>query len=122
MQRAMFRTMGRVMLAAAMVTAFGGAAMAGNPYDDRYQDRYYNRGRDPRQMAYDNGYRDGLQRGHYDSRERFRYNIHSQLYNDGRDGYERWMGHFGDYKRAFREGYARGYSQGYDRRWGNGWR
>jgi hypothetical protein len=149
MKHAMVQTISGKMkwmvMATLLAVTVGGAALANaqsgyynaapGPYYGQapyYQDHYY-RGsyngyydrferRDPLQIAYDNGYRDGLQRGHYDSRERFRYNIHSQLYNDGRDGYERWMCHFGDYKRAFREGYARGYSEGYDRRFGNGWR
>jgi hypothetical protein len=124
MKRAILQKMTWLILAVAMAAALGGAAMASDAYQDHYYNRYSDSGRsrDPLRMAYDNGYRDGLQRGHYDSRERFRYNIHSQLYNDGRDGYDRWMGHFGDYKRAFRDGYARGYSEGYDKRWGNGWR
>ena len=146
MKRAMVPTMSGnikwMVMSTLLAVVLGGAALANAqsgyynaapgpyysqpayPQDGYYRggNGYYDRGRDPLQIAYDNGYRDGLQRGHYDSRERFKYNIHSQLYNDGRDGYERWMCRFGDYKRAFREGYARGYSEGYDRRFGNGWR
>jgi hypothetical protein len=65
--------------------------------------------------AYHNGLRGGASHGRYDRSAGYRYDIHSQQYNDARDGYERWMGSFGRYKKAFREGYAEGYSRAFNR-------
>jgi len=81
----------------------------------------YNHGGGDR-YAYDNGYRDGLRHGHFDRNEHHRYNIHSQQYNDANQGYDRSMGPFKYYKRAYRDGYSRGYSEGYNSFRGEGWR
>ena len=81
---------------------------------------YYHGGAD--RLAYDNGYRDGLRHGHFDRNEHHHYNIHSQQYNDANQGYDRSMGPFKYYKRAYRDGYTRGYSEGYNSFRGQGWR
>ena len=63
--------------------------------------------------GYDNGYRDGLEHGRYDRSSGFRYNTHSQQYDDARDGYQSWMGSYSQFKSAFRNGYNEGYRAGY---------
>jgi uncharacterized protein YkwD len=95
-------------LAALLTLSLGSLAWA-HDYDD------YNRG-EVRQRAYQTGQRDGFDHGRYDRSAGYRYNIHSQQYNDARDGYEYWMGSFGHYKKAYREGYAYGYGEGYNSR------
>lgn len=84
----------------------------------------YSRGDAAGHYGYQNGYRDGVRHGRFDRNENHRYNIHSQQYNDADQGYDRSMGPFGYYKRAYRDGYASGYAEGYNswRRDGDRWR
>jgi hypothetical protein len=86
-----------------------------------HDDDYY---RGAEHYACQNGYRDGLRHGHFDRTEQHRYNIHSQQYNDANQGYDRSMGPFSYYKRAYRDGYASGYAEGFNswRRDGDAWR
>jgi hypothetical protein len=77
-------------------------------------DDYYNRRDGADQRAYQNGYQDGIHHGRYDRGEGFRFNVHSQQFNDARDGYEPWMGSFGHYKKVYRAGYEDGYHRGFD--------
>jgi hypothetical protein len=78
-------------------------------------DAYY-RGDAVEHYGHENGYRDGIEHGRYDRAQHFHYNIHSQLYNDARDGYSTSMGPYGYFKRAYRDAYARGYAEGYNER------
>ncbi|HUO24911.1 MAG TPA: hypothetical protein VMU61_04540 [Candidatus Aquilonibacter sp.] len=93
-------------------------------------DNYY-RGDEAGRIGYQNGYRDGVEHGRFDRTRGYRYNIHSQLYNDARDGYDRSLGPYGYFKKGYRAGYAHGYAEGYsaapryeDNRWrrDDGWR
>jgi hypothetical protein len=103
-------------LAAFLTVAFGSVAWC---YD---RDDYNRSGAD--RYGYQNGHRDGVEHGRYDRSEGYRYNIHSQQYNDAREGYERRMGPYDYYKKAYRSGYAEGYREAYssfrrddDRHW-----
>ena len=96
-------TLAALALAAALLLSSSVPAFAWDNYGGEAEHR-----------AFDNGYADGLHHGRYDRGEGFRYNIHSQQYNDARDGYAPWMGSFGHYKHAYRAGYEEGYRRGFD--------
>jgi hypothetical protein len=92
----------------AVVTSLAMSSLARADDDD------YRRRDAAQQRAYQNGYRDGVDHGRYDLREGYRYNVHSQQYNDACNGYEHWMGSFGHYKHAYRGGYEDGYRRAFD--------
>ena len=71
--------------------------------------------RNVERLAYDNGYRDGLQRGERDARDRrgFRVDRDSD-YRNADSGY-RGYGDRNAYRRFFRDGYEAGYAEGYRR-------
>ncbi len=71
--------------------------------------------RNVERLAYDNGYRDGLQRGERDARDRrgFRVDRDSD-YRNADNGY-RGYGDRNTYRRFFRDGYEAGYAEGYNR-------
>jgi hypothetical protein len=104
-RQTMLHSVRLVVLAVVASLALGSVAWGG---DDDY------RHNEVQQRAHQNGYQDGVRHGNYDRGQGFRYNVHSQQYNDARDGYERWMGSFGHYKRVYRAGYEDGYRRGFD--------
>ena len=71
---------------------------------------------DSGRVAYDQGYREGLQYGSRDARENrnFDYDRH-RAYKDADRGYDRRYGARGQYRQAFRQGFAEGYRDGYGR-------
>jgi hypothetical protein len=78
------------------------------------QGRYYPAQRDNRdidRLAYDNGFREGLNRGERDARDRRGYQIDRDYRNDS--GYR--YGDRNTYRRYFRDGYEAGYAEGYNR-------
>lgn len=102
----------------AMSVAVGAPACAsqGRYYEYPSQRDY----RDLERLAYDNGYRDGLQHGERDARDRrdFRVDRDSDYRNADR-GY-RGYGDRNGYRRFFRDGYQAGYAEGYNRLTRNG--
>jgi hypothetical protein len=102
----------RTMALAAVVSlAFGSVAwgQGWGQYDD---DDYYRRHDEAREHGFQNGTRDGLRAGQYDSERGRRFNFKSDDWEDAH-GYEHWMGNHGHYKQAYREGYERGYRRAY---------
>jgi hypothetical protein len=107
---------------------FGGRYGRG---DDRYgwgntngRDPYYSGKRDPyysgggyNGIAFQNGYRDGLDDGQKDLRknDRFDPNDHGD-YRDADNGYKGSYGNKDAYRQQYRQGYLRGYEEGYGRR------
>lgn len=87
--------------------------------DDRYDDGRNDRGR-VRQVAFDNGYREGFQEGREDrsNGERFDYNDEGE-FRDATSGYRNEYGSVDAYRGDFRDGYARGYRDGYEGRSSN---
>jgi hypothetical protein len=73
------------------------------------------------QVAYDHGYRAGLQQGNNDAQQGRSFN-----YRDNRDyqradaGYDRRYGTREAYQNSYRQGYANGYTEAYNRRGGYG--
>lgn len=94
-------------LAAVVSLGFGTMAL-GQDADD-----YYYRHDEAREHGYQNGYRDGVNRGRYDRMQNYRYNYKSDLWEDADGGYQHWMGSRGRYKSAYRDGYVQGYQRGY---------
>ncbi len=105
-------------------------------YDDRYEDRGSNgvtdrvrgilRGDDRDRYpgnsrysgpAFDNGYRDGLDKGREDARDRDSFDpVRHSRYRSADRGYNSRYGSKEQYKLAYRDGFEAGYSQGYGRR------
>ena len=104
----MLRSMRLAALAAVVTLAFGSLAWGHDRDDDDYRDDA------ARHYGYQNGYREGMRHGHYDREQGYRYNFKSDQWEDARDAYDRSMGSFGHYKKAFRDGYVNGYRQGFN--------
>jgi hypothetical protein len=67
-------------------------------------------------MAYDNGYRDGIRNGQKDVSNHANFDPAEQpSYRDGDHGYRASYGDIEAYKRQYREGFMRGYQDGYGR-------
>jgi hypothetical protein len=93
--------------------------------DWRYRDRGYgsvypndrsygNRGYGNDRVAYDNGYRDGLEKGREDARDRDSYDpVRHGWYRSGDRGYNNRYGTRDNYKLAYRDGFEAGYDQAY---------
>ena len=77
---------------------------------------------DARQVAYDNGYREGLREGERDVRRGDRFEFRDEgTFRDGDKGYRRQFGDRERYRQMFRRGYAEGYEAAYQQwRSGNG--
>ena len=114
----------RILSAALLMAGTVAATSACATYG--YSSRPYDNGasyRDVRRIAYDNGYREGVNAGEHDARRGRRYEpSHQGDWRDADDGYHRDYGDKNFYRQNFRSGFESGYSQGYrrfvgDRRW-----
>ena len=88
--------------------------------NDRYgTDRYgypngSNRGYGYNSVPYDNGYRDGLEKGREDARDRDSFDpVRHSWYRSGNRGYNSRYGTKDQYKLVYRDGFEAGYAQGY---------
>jgi hypothetical protein len=117
---------------------YGNGRYEDDRYEDgRYEDRGSNgvtdrirdilRGRDPNRYpssntrynsaAYDNGFRDGLEKGREDVQDRDSYDpVRHSRYRSADRGYQSRYGTREQYKLAYRDGFEAGYAQGYGRR------
>jgi hypothetical protein len=76
---------------------------AGYPYDDP-----------SRSVPYEQGYRDGRDKGHDDRSDDKRYDpTRHGRYKDADRGYEKRYGEKDDYRVIYREGFRAGYAEGY---------
>lgn len=65
-------------------------------------------------VAYDNGYRDGLEKGREDARDRDSYDpVRHSWYRSGNRGYNNRYGTKDRYKLAYRDGFEAGYAVAY---------
>lgn len=65
-------------------------------------------------VAYDNGYRDGLEKGREDARDRDSYDpVRHSWYRSGDRGYKNRYGTRDQYKLVYRDGFEAGYDQAY---------
>jgi len=73
-------------------------------------------GTDVRRMAYDNGYRRGVENGERDARSGRNGDYRDdRAYRDGDWGYDSRYGSRGQYRQTFRDGYEAGYRNAYSR-------
>ena len=107
------------------------ATIANSRSDDgRYRDRDYgvydrtypndhtsdtgNRGYGYNSVPYDNGYRDGLEKGREDARDHDSFDpVRHSWYRSGDRGYNNRYGTRDSYKLAYRDGFEAGYDQAY---------
>lgn len=81
--------------------------------DDRYGNTYPNRN-GINSVPYDNGYRDGLEKGREDARDRDSFDpVRHGWYRSGDRGYNSRYGSRDTYKLTYRDGFEAGYEQGY---------
>lgn len=79
----------------------------------RYPDRYPN-ARGVNTVPYNNGYRDGLEKGREDARDGDSYDpVRHSRYRSADRGYNSRYGTKDDYKLVYRDGFEAGYEQGY---------
>jgi hypothetical protein len=103
---------------------------SGQSNDPYYRNDPYGRGNDPYgrtgdygygrydiyQVAQDQGYRDGIERGAKDARDGDRYNPEgTSQYKDGDRGYRSEYGNREEYRRIYRDAFRRGYDESYRR-------
>jgi hypothetical protein len=82
-----------------------------DPRDARYESRYPYR---VSSLPYENGYRDGLEKGRQDARDRDSFDpVRHGRYRSADRGYERSLGSKDDYKLVYRDGFEAGYREGY---------
>ena len=85
--------------------------------NDRYGNRYPNSGSNRygyNTVPYDNGYRDGLEKGREDARDRDSYDpVRHSWYRSGNRGYNSRYGTRDQYKLTYRDGFEAGYDQAY---------
>jgi hypothetical protein len=89
----------------------------GYPYpESRYPDRYPNE-RGPYgygSVPFDNGHKDGYDKGREDARDRHAYDpVRQSRYRSADRGYDRRYGTKEEYKGIYREGFRAGYDEGY---------
>jgi hypothetical protein len=86
-----------------------------DPADSRNESRYPYR---VNSAAYENGYRDGVEKGHDDAKDRDSFDpVRHSRYRTADRGYNSRDGSKNDYKLVYRDGFEAGYRDGYsDRR------
>ncbi|MEO5897619.1 MAG: hypothetical protein ABIS06_18160 [Vicinamibacterales bacterium] len=101
--------------ALALATATPAFAQYGRP-DPRRPSYGSSRYSEVGRIAYDNGFREGIEEGEKDirARDRFYYEDEGDFKN-GDKGYSRSYGDKNIYRQTFRDGFADGYSEGYRR-------
>jgi len=99
----------------------GGSYQRGYPpYGSNGRYGRYGDGSGYNNVAEQNGYRVGLERGIDDARHGRSYNPNnSSHYRDGDSGYHSQYGSKDAYKAAYRDGFSRGYDEGYRQNGGN---
>jgi hypothetical protein len=80
-------------------------------YDQDYRRSYY----DAQRIAYDNGYREGLEQGEKAARDRRAFDPEREKdFRKADEGYDRGYGDKDRYRETFRSGFVAGYREGYD--------
>jgi hypothetical protein len=86
------------------------------PSPDRYPDKYPDGrgGYGYQNVAFDNGYKDGYDKGRADARDNDRYDpVRHRRYRSADHGYNGRYGSKEEYKTVYREGFLAGYEEGY---------
>jgi hypothetical protein len=100
----------------ALIAGFTGMLMASAAAaHERWDDRRaaYSRG-------FENGYRDGRERGRFDS-HRGHFDLRNRDYRDADRGYNKHLGPKGEYKKGYRDGFEAGYRETFYRRGRTPW-
>jgi hypothetical protein len=85
-----------------------------NAYPNTYPNTNRNSGYGYNSVPYDNGYRDGLEKGREDANDRDSYDpVRHSWYRSGDRGYNSRYGTKDSYKLAYRDGFEAGYDQAY---------
>ncbi|HET7618480.1 MAG TPA: hypothetical protein VFK20_08220 [Vicinamibacterales bacterium] len=102
-----------IALAAPAAAQFNGWIPSARPgYEDQYRSSYYQ----ARRLAYDNGFREGLDEGRKAARKRDAFEPRREKdYRKATKGYRRDYGNKDRYRDVFRAGFLDGYRQGYGR-------
>ena len=105
-----------IALAAPAAAQFNGWIPSARPaYEDQYRAPYYH----ARRIAYDNGFREGLDEGRKAARKRDAFEPRREKdYRKATKGYRRAYGDKDRYRDAFRAGFLDGYRQGYGQVYG----
>jgi hypothetical protein len=83
-------------------------------YNDRYGNTYPNRNYGYATPAYDNGYRDGLEKGREDTDRRNSFDpVRHKEYRNADRGYNNRYGSKDQYKLTYRDGFEAGYQAAY---------
>lgn len=103
-----------------MVLAASAPASAQLGWPDLNRPSYLDDARQPyyesRRIAYDNGYREGIEEGEKDGRKRDPFNFRDEGdWRDGDKGYHRTYGDRERYRQVFRSGFEAGYADAYRR-------
>lgn len=114
----MKRTLAITSCTLALTLAMSGIALA----HDRDDDDYYRQGYpgQARNYGYQNGYRDGANRGRHEGRERDPNDYQTPGWRQATRGYRDWMGPVGWYRRGYQEGYQNGFRDAYSNTVWNG--
>jgi flagellar biosynthesis/type III secretory pathway protein FliH len=111
-----------IALAAPAAAQFNGWIPSARPgYEDQYRSSYYQ----VRRLAYDNGFREGIDEGRKAARKGDAFDPRRKKdYRKATKGYRRDYGDKDRYRDVFRAGFLDGYRQGYGRTHfrRNGWR
>jgi hypothetical protein len=77
-------------------------------------DGYHRYRHDPGRIAYEEGFRDGVNKGERDGKKGERYSLRRHGdYRDADDGYRRQYGPKYQYRRVYRQGFEDGYRRAY---------
>ena len=93
----------------AVTLLLGGLGLADD--DDDYRQR---NPRQAQQYGYNNGFRDGEQRGRHEGREHDPFDYRQPDWRRATRGYEGWMGPVVLYQRGYQEGYRNGFRSGFE--------
>jgi len=116
----MIRKVKMTALMLGLTLALSGLALA-HDYDDYYRGNPAQ----ARQYGYDNGFRDGANRGRHEGREHDPYDYQTPDWRQATHGYRNWMGPVQFFQQGYQEGYQQGFRAGFereDRGWSNGYR
>jgi hypothetical protein len=104
-----------------LALAAGTSEAQGRYGDQRYRDRDYRSTRAYNSVPYDNGYRDGLEKGREDANDRDSFDpVRHSWYRSANRGYNNRYGSKDSYKLTYRDGFEAGYQQAYRQVRGNG--
>ena len=105
----------RYLAATIIATAVGLTTLACSPYHSTHRDNGQGRANADRR-AFDNGYREGIEHGRRDARDRrsYSYERHAE-FRHADQGYRRGYGDRRFYQEQYRAGFERGYAEAFRR-------